>query len=62
MANRAAVFRAGALVGGESVVNSMYFDRGLAEDYDNWKKLGNPGWGWKGMFPYFQKASLSSAL
>jgi choline dehydrogenase-like flavoprotein len=62
MANQTAVLRAGALVGGGSAVNSMYFDRGSAEDYDSWEKLGNPGWGWKGMLPYFQKASLSSPL
>ena len=31
------------------------FDRGSANDYDNWEKLQNPGWGWEGLFPYFKK-------
>ena len=41
--NQTAVLRAGALAGGRSAVNSMYFDRGSAEDYDKWEKLGNAG-------------------
>ena len=35
----------------------MFFDRGSAEDYDNWAKLGNPGWDFKSLLPYFQKVS-----
>ncbi|KAH6669876.1 alcohol oxidase [Halenospora varia] len=54
--NQTAVLRGGAIVGGGSAVNSMFFDRGSAEDYDNWERLGNPGWGWKGILPYFQKS------
>jgi choline dehydrogenase-like flavoprotein len=44
-----------SVVGGGSIINGMYFFRGSAEDYDNWEKLGNPGWGWKGLLPYFKK-------
>lgn len=58
MNNQTAVLRGGALVGGGSAVNSMYFDRGSAEDYDNWERLGNPGWGWSGIKPYFQKVGI----
>jgi choline dehydrogenase-like flavoprotein len=60
MANQTAVLRLGALVGGGSAVNSMFFDRGSAEDYDNWEKLGNSGWGWDGILPHFQKEGLPS--
>lgn len=47
---------AGALVGGGSAVNGMFFDRGSASDYDAWEALGNPGWGWKDLLPYFKKS------
>ncbi|RMD43391.1 hypothetical protein DV735_g1700, partial [Chaetothyriales sp. CBS 134920] len=47
----------GAVVGGGSVVNGMFLDRASAGDYDSWEALGNPGWGWKGLFPYFLKST-----
>lgn len=34
----------------------MVFMRGSVGDYDRWEVLGNPGWNFKGMFPYFKKA------
>jgi choline dehydrogenase-like flavoprotein len=48
-----------AVVGGATVINGMFFNRGSAADYDAWEKLGNPGWGWKDLLPYFQKVSPS---
>ncbi|KAF4633146.1 hypothetical protein G7Y89_g4966 [Cudoniella acicularis] len=47
---------AAAIVGGGSAVDHMMFDRGARDDYDNWEKLGNEGWGWDGMLPYFRKS------
>jgi choline dehydrogenase-like flavoprotein len=48
----------GAVVGGGSTVNGQFFDRGSAEDYNNWAKFpGNDDWGWNGLFPYFKKSS-----
>ncbi|XPS81853.1 hypothetical protein M3J07_013812 [Ascochyta lentis] len=44
------------VVGGASTINGMVYDRGEALDYDAWQKLGNPGWGWEDMYPYFKKA------
>jgi choline dehydrogenase-like flavoprotein len=32
----------------------MFFDRGAAADYDAWSSLGNPGWGWDDLLPYFK--------
>ncbi len=46
---------AAAVVGGGTVVNGMFFDRGSAPDYDAWVELGNPGWGWEDLLPYFKK-------
>ncbi|KAF8247273.1 alcohol oxidase [Wilcoxina mikolae CBS 423.85] len=43
-------------VGGESAINSMSFDRGSKADYDMWEAMGNKGWGWDGMLPYFKKS------
>jgi choline dehydrogenase-like flavoprotein len=34
----------------------MFFDRGSAADYNAWEALGNPGWGWDGLLPYFRKS------
>ena len=53
--NRTAPLYTGAVVGGGTVVNGMFFHRGSAGDYDAWEKLGNPGWGWKDLLPYFKK-------
>ncbi|KKZ63408.1 hypothetical protein EMCG_02295 [[Emmonsia] crescens] len=49
--------RAGSVAGGGSTVNGMAYDRASAADYDSWEELGNRGWGWKGMFPYFKKSA-----
>jgi len=35
----------------------MMFDRGAPGDYDMWEDLGNPGWGWAGLLPYFKKVN-----
>lgn len=58
--NRAFQVPGAKVVGGGTVINGMFFDRGGAEDYDNWEKLGNPGWGWQSLFPYFKKVSYQS--
>jgi choline dehydrogenase-like flavoprotein len=39
----------------------MLLNRGAAPDYDAWEKLGNPGWGWDGLYPYFIKSSKFDA-
>ncbi|ORX95316.1 hypothetical protein BCR34DRAFT_629048 [Clohesyomyces aquaticus] len=51
------VYIAGCAVGGSSAVNGMVFDRGTKADYDAWGELGNPGWGWGDLYPYFKKST-----
>jgi choline dehydrogenase-like flavoprotein len=43
------------IVGGGSAINAMFFDRGAKADYDAWAQLGNKGWDWNGLLPYFKK-------
>jgi len=54
-------FAVGAVVGGSSAVNGMFFDRGSKADYNAWEELGNPGWGWDGLFKYFKKSTKLTA-
>lgn len=45
----------GKVIGGSTKLNRMVFDRGSKSDYDRWETLGNSGWNWESLFPYFKK-------
>ena len=46
----------GKVVGGSGSINAMVYVRGQPRDYEDWKALGNSGWGWDDVLPYFKKS------
>ncbi|WP_422378457.1 GMC family oxidoreductase [Roseibium sp.] len=53
---RSLVYPRGKVLGGCSSVNGMIYMRGQAADYDHWRQLGNVGWSWEDVLPYFLKS------
>ena len=52
----------GRLIGGSSSVNAMVYMRGQPADYDHWRQLGNAGWSYGDVLPYFKKAERNERL
>lgn len=53
---RSLLYPRGKVLGGCSSINGMLYLRGQAADYDLWRQMGNPGWGWDEVLPLFKKA------
>lgn len=45
----------GRVLGGSSAINYLMYVRGSRGDYNGWESLGNKGWGWDDLVPYFKK-------
>lgn len=52
----------GKALGGSSAINAMVYTRGHHADYDDWAALGNEGWGWNDVFPYFKRSEHNERL
>lgn len=46
----------GRMLGGSSAINGLIYVRGHAYDYDQWAQLGNRGWSWESVLPYFKRS------
>ena len=58
---RALNYPRGKVLGGCSSINGMIYMRGQARDYDHWRQLGNAGWGWDDVLPYFKRTEDHAA-
>ena len=54
--NRKLFFPRGKGIGGSSNINGMLYVRGHPRDYDIWRQLGNEGWSYEDVLPYFKKS------
>lgn len=54
--NRKIIWPRGRTLGGSSSINGHVYMRGNPGDYDGWKAMGNPGWGWRDVLPYFRRS------
>ena len=53
---RSSYWPRGKVIGGSGSINAMVYVRGQPRDFDDWQALGNDGWGWADVLPYFRKA------
>ena len=55
LAGRPSYWPRGKVLGGSSSINAMVYVRGQAEDYEDWRAAGNPGWGWDDLLPLYKR-------
>ncbi len=55
LGDRVIYYPRGKVLGGSGSINAMVFARGQAEDFEDWEKAGNQGWGWRDVLPFYKK-------
>jgi choline dehydrogenase len=53
---RSVIAPRGKVLGGSSSINGLLYVRGQHEDFDHWRQLGNTGWSFDDVLPFFRKA------
>jgi choline dehydrogenase len=56
VAGRPILWPRGRVLGGSSSINGLVYMRGQKEDYDLWRQMGNPGWSYEDVLPYFRRS------
>lgn len=62
MHNRQLYLPRGKVLGGSSSINAMIYIRGNRQDYNEWSQLGNKGWSYEEVLPYFKKAENQEVI
>lgn len=62
LGSRSSYWPRGKVVGGSGSINAMVHVRGQPHDFDDWRDLGNVGWGWDDVLPFFIKAEDSEIV
>lgn len=60
--NRKIYWPRGKTLGGSSSINGLVYIRGQAEDYDHWASLGNRGWSYRDVLPYFVRSETNHGI
>jgi len=58
LGNRIISLPQGKVLGGSSSINGLAYSRGQSHDYEDWEKLGNLGWGYEDVLPYFKRSEM----
>jgi choline dehydrogenase len=53
LGGRSSYWPRGKVIGGSGSINAMVHVRGQPNDFDDWRAMGNPGWGWEDVLPFF---------